>query len=106
MSRRARVWRGAWLLIAAGAWGCAAATPAPREAADAAAPADEGRRLLERACTTCHDLGGLDAYKGYWGERQWADMVATMIDHGAALDDAEAAVLVDHLTATYGPDAP
>jgi cytochrome c5 len=98
MSGRGRT--RAALLLAATLAACAAM----REPADRAAP--DGRALLERVCTTCHDLGGLDAYKGYWGERQWADMVDTMIDHGAELDDAEVAVLVDYLTATFGPDAP
>lgn len=65
----------------------------------------DGRSVLERACTTCHDLGGLDGYKGYWGEAQWRDMVTTMIEHGAELEDGEVDVLVAYLTAEYGPDS-
>ncbi len=75
---------------------CALGERSPPAAAD-------GRAILDRACTSCHDLGGLDAYKGYWGEPQWRDMVATMRDHGAVLDDRETELLVAWLTAEYGP---
>lgn len=88
------------LLSAAALWGLLAAcasAPGPQSAAL------DGPALLERACTTCHDLGGLEGYKGYWGEPQWRDMVATMRDHGAVLDDQEAEVLVAWLTTEYGP---
>jgi cytochrome c5 len=81
---------------------CALAGCAGGSAPPPSAPSD-GRAILERACTTCHDLGGLDAYKGYWGEAQWRDMVATMVEHGAEIEDGEVDVLVAWLTAEYGP---
>jgi hypothetical protein len=84
-------------LSAAGCVGSGTAAP------DTVSTTTDGRALLERACTSCHDLGGLEGFKGYWGEPQWRDMVATMRDHGAVLSDVEADVLVAWLTAEYGP---
>jgi hypothetical protein len=69
-------------------------------------PPGGARDLLANACTTCHDLGGLSAYRGYWGYEQWRDMVQTMIEHGAELDGGQAETLAQYLTANLGPDAP
>ncbi|MDR2214007.1 MAG: hypothetical protein LBE21_10340, partial [Pseudomonadales bacterium] len=48
-------------------------------------PESEGRTLVLRACTMCHELGGLAAYKGYWGLPQWSEMVTGMVKNGAVL---------------------
>src|SRR5690606_13379841 len=50
-------------------------------------PAGDGRELLRRACTGCHDLGGLWAYQGYYDEARWRGLVDTMIAHGADLNE-------------------
>jgi hypothetical protein len=65
-------------------------------------PPGEGRLLVERACTGCHDLAGLAAYRGYWNRERWAAMVATMIEHGAALGETETAVVIEYLTMHFG----
>lgn len=78
---------------------------APSDPVLAGLPPGEGRDLLAGVCTRCHDLGGVEAFRGYWGYDQWRDMVRTMVDHGAELDDGQADRLADYLTAHFGPDA-
>lgn len=65
-------------------------------------PDGDGKALVQTACLVCHDLGGIAAFKGYWNREQWAAMVATMIEHGAQLDPAEAEIVIDYLTAHFG----
>lgn len=66
-------------------------------------PEGEGRELVARACTRCHDLAGLAAYKGYWNRHRWRSMVATMVQNGAELDAEQAEVVTDYLTRFFGP---
>lgn len=79
------------------------ASPPTRYAPNIELPEGTGKALVERACTQCHDLAGLAAYKGYWGRDRWDAMVATMIEHGAALDQAQKDVVVAYLTEFFGP---
>jgi cytochrome c553 len=86
-------------LIAAIAW----APTSPR----AAAPGDElpdgaGKKVLLRACTTCHDLDEVTKFKGYYTRAQWKDIVVTMKEYGAALDDGEVESLAEYLFAAIG----
>jgi len=110
---RARIARTAARALVLGA--CAAALAPPPAAAQHDAdddaedpspgielPDGEGKKLVQRACLPCHDLGGLAAFKGYWNREQWAAMVATMIGHGAKLEAAETEVVVDYLAAHFG----
>lgn len=76
----------------------AAAQPAPPTATPAA-EAPDPKAILEGACTMCH---GLD----FIAERRkshddWEFTVSRMIDKGAALDEASAALVVDYLAKTY-----
>jgi cytochrome c553 len=87
------------MLAAAGAWSSAAPRPA--------APGDElpdgpGKKVLLRACTTCHDLDEVTKFKGYYTRAQWKDIVVTMKEYGAALDDAEADTLADYIASAIG----
>lgn len=66
-------------------------------------PEGEGRELLETACTRCHDLRGLDAYKGYWNRRRWTTMVETMMRNGAVLAPEQKTLVIDYLTTNFGP---
>jgi hypothetical protein len=59
--------------------------------------------LLGRACTGCHDLNGLWAYRGYYNEQRWRSLVETMIAHGARVDETEADELVAYLVEHFGP---
>jgi hypothetical protein len=67
-------------------------------------PESSGRELVLRACTKCHELGGLSAYKGYWGLPQWKAMVEGMVKNGAVLLPAEQDAVAEYLTRHFGPD--
>lgn len=69
----------------------------------AAFPAGPGREVLAAACTNCHDLGGIEPFRGYYDAARWRRLVDTMIAHGAKLDETEADVLVDYLVEHFGP---
>jgi cytochrome c5 len=73
----------------------AAASPADPSNAEAAA-------LLERACTTCHDLGCLNAFANSYGESQWRGLIDTMISYGATVSPSEADTLARYLALNYG----
>lgn len=66
-------------------------------------PDSEGRDLVLRACTKCHELGGLSAYRGYWDRAQWKEMVIGMVKNGAELKTAEQEIVTDYLTRHFGP---
>jgi hypothetical protein len=60
-----------------------------------------GRAILERACTSCHSLNGIEKYA--WGsEGPYRELVSTMISYGAILSDEEKTALVQYMFATYG----
>lgn len=71
----------------------------------AAKPAPEvntaGRAILERACTGCHNLNGIENYS-YDSEEPYRELVSTMVSYGATLTDAEKATLIQYLFTTYG----
>jgi cytochrome c5 len=69
-----------------------------------AVPQTDGAAILQRACTTCHDLGGIDEFANS-GEQATRDLVSTMVGYGAVLSAEEIDVLVAHLLATYGTAA-
>jgi hypothetical protein len=66
-------------------------------------PISEGRELVLRACVKCHELGGLDAYRGYWNLEQWMEMVVGMVKNGAELLPPEQEVVAAYLTRHFGP---
>jgi hypothetical protein len=87
------------VLIGVTAW----SSSAPR----AAAPADElpdgpGKKVLQRTCTTCHDLDEVTKFKGYYTRAQWKDIVVTMREYGAVLEDQEVDALADYLAGAIG----
>ena len=86
------------LAVLAALGGCALVRPGEPNADEG-----EGARLVATVCAQCHNLGGLEAFKGYWDRDQWRDLVVTMVDHGAELDDRQIDVVAEHLTARYGP---
>jgi len=63
------------------------------------APAD-ATALLQEHCTACHSLDRVAAKSESLAE--WAQIVARMVAKGAALDQAEAALLVEYLAQNYG----
>ena len=71
--------------------------PARDDTKPAELPAGEGRTVLERACTTCHDLGEVTKFSAFYTKDDWRDVVVTMVKYGAELREGEAAVLVEYL---------
>jgi hypothetical protein len=65
-------------------------------------PEGVGKELTASACTRCHNLSGLSAYKGYWNRKQWRAMVEGMVKHGAVLDAAQQLLVTDYLNSSYG----
>jgi hypothetical protein len=65
-------------------------------------PDGPGRTIVLASCTSCHDLKGLPAYKGYWNKQQWLAMIGTMVQHGARLGPGDAAQLADYLSEHFG----
>jgi cytochrome c5 len=59
-----------------------------------AAPASEGRAILERSCQECHDLAM--ATKKPTG-KDWSAVVATMIEHGARVSATDQQKLIEYL---------
>jgi hypothetical protein len=91
-------------LLVATLFGCAGGRATPVKLATATR-APNAAALLQRTCTSCHDLGGLSAYSDYWGEVEWRSMVETMIAYGASLTLEEIAVLSRYLAVEYGTGA-
>ena len=65
-------------------------------------PAGAGKELTAIACTRCHNLNGLAAYKGYWNRAMWQAMVEGMVKHGAVLDASQVQLVTDYLDNFYG----
>ena len=84
------------------------ATPTPPLAASAQAispeqlPEGPGKQILMTACTSCHNLREVTKFNGFYGRGQWRDIVLTMMDYGAPVNDKQIEVLSDYLTSTLG----
>jgi hypothetical protein len=68
-------------------------------------PEGAGKGLLLAACTRCHDLKGLPAYKGYWDTTRWRAMIESMVKNSAPLDEQQVAVLAEYLAQHFGKPA-
>ena len=80
-----------------------AATQAPSRTADVERlPAGRGKEILQASCTTCHDLGEVTKFKGYYDRAQWRDIVVTMVEYGAVLEKNDVEVLSDYLVQHLG----
>jgi hypothetical protein len=72
-----------------------------------AAPGDElpegdGKTILQMSCTSCHDLGEVTKFRGYYTREQWRDLVVTMVEYGATLQPSEIDTLADYLEQHLG----
>ena len=85
-----------WLALSAGMWTAAQSKPEDE------LPDGPGKRILQASCTSCHDLGEVTKFKGYYTRAQWRDVVQTMMDYGAMLQPGEADVLADYLDQHQG----
>jgi competence protein ComEA len=76
-------------------------------AARAVAPDDdlpdgEGKKILLSSCTACHELTEVTKFRGYYNRDQWHDIVITMKEYGAPIDERQVDVLTDYLTKHFG----
>jgi competence protein ComEA len=65
-------------------------------------PDGEGKKILLSSCTACHDLTEVTKFRGYYNRAQWLDIVVTMKEYGAPIDDQQVDVLTDYLTQHLG----
>jgi len=84
-----------------------AATIAAQESARAAGPEDdlpdgEGKKILLTSCTSCHELTEVTKFRGYYDRKQWRDIVVTMMEYGAPIEEKQVDVLADYLAANLG----
>jgi cytochrome c5 len=106
-----------WWILSCAAWICAAACAArqPSPAASSAAivstsrnaeaealPDAPGKRILQASCTSCHDLGEVTKFRGYYNRAQWRDIVMTMVEYGVKMETKEVEMLSDYLEQHLG----
>ena len=66
----------------------------------AALPEGEGKAILVRACTGCHDVGTVVAKR--LTPAQWKDVTREMISRGVSAKDAEIKTLIEYLAVNAG----
>jgi cytochrome c5 len=59
------------------------------------------KKILQDACTTCHDLDLVSGLR--LSKEEWQGVVGSMVAKGAPVSDKDAPVLVEYLTKLYGP---
>jgi cytochrome c5 len=91
-------------LWAVGPMACALRQPArPSRTAEAEAlPGGPGKQILQASCTSCHDLGEVTKFRGYYNRAQWRDIVVTMVQYGAEVEEKDVEVLTDYLVEHLG----
>ena len=77
--------------------------------ASARAPGDElpdgeGKKILLASCTSCHDLEEVTKFRGFYARDEWRDIVQTMVDYGATLEEGQGEVLVEYLAKHLGKE--
>ena len=65
-------------------------------------PDGPGKQILNRACVSCHNLTEVTKFRGFYSRPQWRDIVQTMVDYGAPVNDKDAEVLTTYLTEALG----
>ena len=60
----------------------------------------EAKKVLEAACTSCHDLDLVTTQK--LSKADWSSVVDSMVAKGASMADNDITVLVDYLAKIYG----
>jgi len=66
-------------------------------------PPGPGRETVAQSCLSCHASAYFRRLR--LDKDAWSDKVGDMIDRGAKVTDAQAAVIVDYLSQTFGPGA-
>jgi hypothetical protein len=104
-----KTWRSLGLTFAIGALTAAVAhaqTPAPTTPGASTTPAApagsvDGQALLQADCTSCHDLGPVNAHGR--SPQEWSDLVDRMVTYGASGSDSDLAAIKDYLAKTLPP---
>jgi hypothetical protein len=65
-------------------------------------PEGEGKKILVGSCKNCHELSEVTKFRGYYNRAQWRDIVVTMKEYGAAVDERQVDVLTDYLAQHLG----
>jgi hypothetical protein len=65
-------------------------------------PDGDGKTILLTACTACHDLTEVTKLRGFYTRTQWRDVIVTMKEYGAMVDDKQVDVLADYLGQNLG----
>jgi cytochrome c5 len=81
-----------WVTVALAATGFAAG--------QAQLPDEPGKKILDGACTACHNLDRIVSKQ--YDKDSWDGIVQSMRDKGATVSDDEAPVLVEYLTRNFG----
>ena len=63
-------------------------------------PAGDGKDLVEKQCTSCHDAGPITAKKAT--KEEWTDVMKSMQAYGASVTDKDFVTIVDYLTKSFG----
>jgi cytochrome c5 len=73
-------------------------TPTPVEEL----PEGDGKKILQAQCTSCHELTEVTKFRGYYNRAQWRDIVVTMVEYGAKVEEKDVEVLTDYLVEHLG----
>jgi cytochrome c5 len=76
---------------------------APPVVAQGGLPDGEGKDVVVKACTTCHESDYFTTKKHTKDE--WKAVVDTMIGYGAEITDEQAEIIATYLTKNFGKDA-
>ncbi len=96
-----RVWVGVGVAIFIVAMLSSAST-ARAAGQDDELPEGEGKKILVSSCTACHDLTEVTKFRGYYDRKQWRDIVVTMMDYGAPVNEKQVDLLADYLAEHLG----
>jgi cytochrome c5 len=78
------------------------AKPGGQQAQGAAASNDAAaKKILNDACTVCHDLDLVSDQ--HLSKEEWQSVVNSMVAKGASVGDKDMPVLLEYLSKTYGP---
>jgi len=96
--------RGAAVLASAILWTSSLPLHAQSAATAPALPEGPGKSLVSTQCVNCHALDVALSKRGTPAE--WSAILKTMIERGAVITDADAAIIASYLGQNFGPGAP
>ena len=97
--------RHGWLIILSAI--ALSATTLPLHAQGTSAPTlpdGPGKTLVSAQCANCHALDVALSKRGTAAE--WSGIIKMMIERGAVITDADAAIIAGYLGQNFGPNAP